>query len=289
MRERLRIGEVAKLLGVTPRTVRHYEEIGLLERPERSEVGYRLYGADELLRLHRVKELRSLGLPLDRIKGVLGEPGSGNGLRGVLEALLDEVEGQIGALQERRDRLRETLAREDLEAPAEEPRTMKMAEEYLGGYMKDVSPSLLEQERKVWATLDAFEWPEGYDEGNERLFRYHAEHPEEYRKWISLGESLASLADLPQDDPAAEDRARRLAEDFFRHFQEHLPPEEAFTQPPWAEGPLGLTMSGMVIANLSPTQQRVFELLGELATEAHERGGETLRHNAPERGGDGDA
>ena len=88
MRERLRIGEVAKLVGVTPKTVRHYEKVGLLQQPERSEAGYRLYSADHLLRLHRIKRLRSLGLSLTQVKGALGEAGSGNELRGVLEALL---------------------------------------------------------------------------------------------------------------------------------------------------------------------------------------------------------
>ena len=43
MRERLRIGEVAKLLGVTPKTLRHYEKVGLLEETERTEADYRLY------------------------------------------------------------------------------------------------------------------------------------------------------------------------------------------------------------------------------------------------------
>ena len=64
MRERLRIGEVAGLVGVTTKTVRHDEKIGLLQRPERSESGYRLYAADELLEVHRIKRLRSLGLSL---------------------------------------------------------------------------------------------------------------------------------------------------------------------------------------------------------------------------------
>lgn len=71
MRERLRIGEVARLVGVTPRTVRFYEKIGLLIEAERS--GYRLYSADDLLRLHRVRKLQSLGFSLKRVWDVLGE------------------------------------------------------------------------------------------------------------------------------------------------------------------------------------------------------------------------
>jgi hypothetical protein len=60
LRERLRIGEVAGLVGVTTKTVRYFEKIGRLQRPERSESGYRLYAADELLEVHRIKRLRSL-------------------------------------------------------------------------------------------------------------------------------------------------------------------------------------------------------------------------------------
>ena len=125
MRELLRIGEVAKLLGVTPKTVRHYEKVGLLRQPERSEAGYRLYRADDLLRLHRIKRLRSLGLSLAQVKAVPGEPGSGNELRGVLEALLGEIEGEIRTLQGRRNRLREMLSKEDPEAPEKAPRTFE--------------------------------------------------------------------------------------------------------------------------------------------------------------------
>jgi DNA-binding transcriptional MerR regulator len=43
--------EVARLVGVTTKTVRHYEKVGLLGAPQRSEAGYRLYAADDLLRL----------------------------------------------------------------------------------------------------------------------------------------------------------------------------------------------------------------------------------------------
>ena len=125
--------------------------------PERSEVGYRLYAADNLLRLQRVRWLQSLGLSPDRIKGVLGEPGADAGLREVLEALLVEVQGQLAAFEERQDRIRETLDWEDLELPEGEPRAMKLAEECLGEYFQEASPSLVGQERKTLVTLEAFD------------------------------------------------------------------------------------------------------------------------------------
>jgi DNA-binding transcriptional MerR regulator len=94
--EKLTIGEAARLLGMTPRAIRQYERLGLLEEPERSAAGYRLYGARELLRL------RELGLPLRRIGGLLEGPEAGMGLRPMLEALLGEVESRIRELERRR-------------------------------------------------------------------------------------------------------------------------------------------------------------------------------------------
>lgn len=115
----MRIGEAARLVGVTTKkTIRHYEKVRLLGAPQRSEAGYRLYAAaDDLLRLQRVRRLQSLGLSLDRIKGGLGEPGADAGLLEVLEALLVEVEGQLAPPEERQERIRETLDREDPELP----------------------------------------------------------------------------------------------------------------------------------------------------------------------------
>jgi DNA-binding transcriptional MerR regulator len=259
LRERLRIGEVARLVGVTTKTVRHYEKVGLLGEPERSEAGYRLYAADDLLRLHRIRRLQSLGLSLERIKGVLGEPGSGTGLRDVLEALLAEVEGQLTALGERRDRLRETLAREDPEAPEGEPRAMKLAEEYLGEHLKEASPSLIEQERKMWATLEAFEWPAEYANVQESLVRYYAQNPEEYRAALALEERLVLLADLPEDSPEVE----ALVDDYIRYV-ETSPLTKDFRQGPEpTPEALGGVFVDLMTTGMSPAQRRFFGLFGE--------------------------
>ena len=255
----MRIGEVARLVGVTTKTVRHYEKVGLLGEPERSEAGYRLYTADELLRLQRVRHLQSLGLSLDRIKRVLGEPGSGTGLREVLEALLAEVEGQMGTLQRRRDRIREVLAREDLEVPEGEPRAMRLAEEYLGEHLKEASPSLIEQERKMWATLEAFEWPEEYANVQESLVRYYAENPEEYRAALALEERLVYLSDLPEDSLEVE----ALVVDYARYVEASPLTEELKRRPQATNEALGGVFLEIATASMSPAQRRFFTLFGE--------------------------
>src|SRR5947209_2718065 len=68
------IVEVARLSGVTARTLRHYDAIGLLPPAGVGANGYRLYGQDELLRLQEILVLRQLGLGLADIAGVLAEP-----------------------------------------------------------------------------------------------------------------------------------------------------------------------------------------------------------------------
>lgn len=65
----LRIGEVAERIGVTERTLRFYEEKGLLKPPTRMEGGFRLYSDDDVRRVERIKDLqRLLGFSLAEIK-----------------------------------------------------------------------------------------------------------------------------------------------------------------------------------------------------------------------------
>lgn len=70
---RYSISQVAKFSGVTARTLRHYDEVGLLAPAEVSANGYRWYGRPELLRLQRILVLRRLGLKLEKITEVLTE------------------------------------------------------------------------------------------------------------------------------------------------------------------------------------------------------------------------
>jgi len=65
------VGELAKLTGITVRTLHHYDQIGLVQPSDRSDAGYRLYGDADVLRLQQVLLYRELGLPLDQIAGVL--------------------------------------------------------------------------------------------------------------------------------------------------------------------------------------------------------------------------
>ncbi|MDX2469565.1 MAG: MerR family transcriptional regulator [SAR324 cluster bacterium] len=68
IREPIKIGKLAKSLGITTRTIRYYEEIGLMPPPERQDGGGRIYNSEEVLRLKFILKLKELGLSLDEGK-----------------------------------------------------------------------------------------------------------------------------------------------------------------------------------------------------------------------------
>jgi len=59
------VNQLAKLAGVSVRTLHHYEEIGLLAPSERTRSGHRLYGPADVERLQKIVGLRQLGVPLE--------------------------------------------------------------------------------------------------------------------------------------------------------------------------------------------------------------------------------
>ena len=71
--ELLTVGQVAEALGVTVRTLHHYDELGLVVPSERSRAGYRLYTEDDLRRLQHVVVYRRLGFPLEQIGELLDD------------------------------------------------------------------------------------------------------------------------------------------------------------------------------------------------------------------------
>jgi DNA-binding transcriptional MerR regulator len=75
----MRISDLARQTGVSAKTIRYYEQIGLLLPPHRAENNYRIYTSEAAARLRFIASARSLGLPLRAIAAILalndhGEP-----------------------------------------------------------------------------------------------------------------------------------------------------------------------------------------------------------------------
>lgn len=66
-----KVGELARLTGVSVRTLHHYHEIGLLCPSQRSESGYRLYTEGDIARLQQIKSLRHMGFSLEDVRACL--------------------------------------------------------------------------------------------------------------------------------------------------------------------------------------------------------------------------
>jgi DNA-binding transcriptional MerR regulator len=105
----LRIGELARLAGTTPRTVRYYEEIGLLAPAEERGAGeHRTYTQADLARLQEILRLKSLlGLSLDELREVMAGEDAGAARRAAWDAtedpakrrrMLEEARAHVEAL-----------------------------------------------------------------------------------------------------------------------------------------------------------------------------------------------
>ena len=116
IKNKMRIGELADQAGVTPRTIRYYEDLGLLGPSEREGQGFRYYTETELTRLKKIDALKQLGLTLEEIGEVIPlyceDPTGLLGKRRVLEILeaqLAETDEKIAALQRFRSEIQSNI------------------------------------------------------------------------------------------------------------------------------------------------------------------------------------
>lgn len=106
----LYIGELAARLGLNPKTIRYYEQIGLLPAPARSPAGYRLYGRADRERLRFITQAKAIGLTLHDIGEILAMRDDGQRPCTHVVALLDQklaaIDAQLRALHDVQQDLR---------------------------------------------------------------------------------------------------------------------------------------------------------------------------------------
>ena len=112
MAHSLTIGQVAKTTGLAAKTIRYYEEIGVLPVPRRTASGYRLYDSPGVEHLRFIRRAQALGFTLKEIKELLAlsaQRDVGRVKRSAQTKLLD-VEARIAALERVRDGLAKLIA-----------------------------------------------------------------------------------------------------------------------------------------------------------------------------------
>ena len=118
MNQMMRIGELAKLGKVTPRTIRYYESLGLIPPGEREGAGQHRYPEQTVIRLQKIDQLKALGLSLEDISRVIHlyfeDPTGKRAKKKVLEMLrghLAETDVQMASLTQFRSELVEHIQR----------------------------------------------------------------------------------------------------------------------------------------------------------------------------------
>jgi DNA-binding transcriptional MerR regulator len=154
------VKDVARIAGISIRTLHHYDEIGLLVPQARSNAGYRLYGEEDLLRLQQILIGRELGLSLEEIRRLLDDPG------------FDGKKALLTQREQLRNRARQTEAM----IRAVDAALAILEEKTKGGRMDmeklfdGFDPSKYEDEaRERWGNTDA------YKESMKRTKRYTAD------------------------------------------------------------------------------------------------------------------
>ena len=191
------VGQVARLAGITVRTLHHYDEIGLLTPGERTGSGYRRYTDDDLTRLQQVLLYRELGFPLDEIAVILDTPHTDE---------LTHLRRQHELLTRKAERLHEVIAAVERAIQARTSGITLTAEERLDVF-GDFRPEDHDAEvERRWGGTAA------YEQSRHRVASYTK------ADWLRLKDETEAVNDalmavlkagVPAGDPRAMDVAER--------------------------------------------------------------------------------
>ncbi|MFD7021518.1 MerR family transcriptional regulator [Promicromonospora sukumoe] len=173
----LTVGGAASVVGVTVRTLHHWDEVGLARPSQRTAGGHRLYDAADVARLHRVRLYRELGVPLGEIADLLG-------------AAADDAEE---SLRRQRDQVREQIQRLERSVEALD----RMIEARRSGVLLspgDQAAIFGEQWRPEWTAQARDRWGDG-EQWAQYAERAAERGPEDWRRITATVEALhADLA-----------------------------------------------------------------------------------------------
>ncbi|MES9542820.1 MULTISPECIES: MerR family transcriptional regulator [unclassified Actinomadura] len=139
--EDLTVGRAAALVGVTVKTLHHWDAVGLVRPSGRTAAGYRVYSGEDVARMHRVLVYRELGLPLAEIGRLLDDPGTD---------ARDHLRRQRAQLAERISRLQAMASSVDRLMEALDTGMPLPPEEQIAIFGDDWRPALVEEAGERW-------------------------------------------------------------------------------------------------------------------------------------------
>jgi len=181
------VSQLARMAGVSVRTLHHYDQIGLLRPPARTEAGYRLYGEAELLRLQQILFFKELDVPLAQVRQILDDPGFDQVAaleqhRQMLQRRMERLARLLTTIDRTIDRLTEddmTLTDEELYAGF----TPEQAERYKREARELYDPALVEESERRVKRMSREQWQAVGAEGE------------------AVTSGMAALADRDPTDP----------------------------------------------------------------------------------------
>ncbi|MPY32422.1 MerR family transcriptional regulator [Streptomyces adustus] len=213
----MRIGELAGVVGITTRAVRHYHRIGLLPEPPRQPNGYREYTLRDAVELARVRRLTELGLSLDEVKDVLADD-LGKDLVEILTELDADLARQEEDIRRRRVRLGRLLEQAERTGrlPAEAPISPELATLFdtmarASAQLPGPEPAMAAKERELLALLETGS-PDGDRDWLYAMGQSLSTDAEAVRRTYSVYARMDALAEAAADDPRVESTARAIVE-----------------------------------------------------------------------------
>ncbi|KOG07035.1 MerR family transcriptional regulator [Streptomyces viridochromogenes] len=205
------IGQLARYVGVSIKTVRVYHDKGLLPEPDRDASGYRRYGADDAIALIKIRTLAEAGVPLARIRDL--RSATDEEFQQALREIDDELTARIRGLRATQGRLRRLAAGRLAPLPAE-----------VGAHLEDLTrwgftPRWVDLQRDLWILVFAT-----HPDRAITLFHDQADtlaDPALRRLFLDYDHAH----DLDADDPRIDDLARRIAEATQERYGPDEPPQ----------------------------------------------------------------
>ncbi|HDR7779875.1 MerR family transcriptional regulator [Bacillus sp. FSL M8-0063] len=202
------IGEISKETNVTTRTLRYYEEIGLLRPSYVADSGYRYYSKDDVITLQQITTFKKLGFKLSEIKGVLKEAkgiSEEERWKNAIQNEIQTIQGEVKRLQDLEKLLYTTFHSIEL--------TGELRTEDLMLFIKSVQG--IDQREKFWKRY--------FNEEEQQIIQglpTFEENDKRTKEWLQVLREIRERINEPVDSPEVQQLAEKVVAFSMHIFQE---------------------------------------------------------------------